>query len=119
MEQFLNHYTSVMHAKNLLTNLKKNYDIKNAFLDYCRRAERDQLHERDGETFEFVVKCFFLWHMASQLRNHANEILEQWSKDLDASDEAYKADVNYAYKLWYEHCYEIKRKCLMNFMVAV
>lgn len=116
LDHFLNHYTSVMHAKNLLMNLKKNYDIKNAFLDYCRRAERDQLHERDGETFRFVIKCFFCWHMATALKSRAEEILEQWCADLQASDEAYKAHDNYQYKVWYERCFDIKRKCLMEFL---
>jgi hypothetical protein len=108
LDHFLNHYTSVMHAKNLLMNLKKNYNIKDAFLDFCRRAERDQLHERDPDTFRFVIKTFFCWHMAKELFKFRKEIQATWEKDYAASQEAYKAFDNHLYKAWYDRTYDIK-----------
>lgn len=108
LDSFVSPYSSVMHAKNLLMNLQKNYNIKDSFLEYCRRAERDQFHDRQPEVFRFVVRCFFCWHMANVLKPFHNEILEQWNKDYLASQEAYKAFENLQYKNWYEKCYYIK-----------
>lgn len=108
LDNFVNHYTSVIHAKNLLMNLKKNYNIKDAFLDFCRRAERDQLHERNADTFRFVIKTFFCWHMAKELFKFREEILLTWEKDHAASQEAYKAFDHLAYKNWYERTYDLK-----------
>lgn len=107
-DTFLNHYTTVIHAKNLLMNLKKNYNIKEAFLDFCRRAERDQLHERDIESFKFVVNTFFCWHMSSQVFQYRDTILDIWRNDYAASQEAYKAFNHTAYKNWYDRTYDAK-----------
>lgn len=107
-------YTSVIHAKNLLMNLKKNYNVVENFIEFCRRAERDQLHERDSDVFRFVIKTFFCWNRSEQLFKNGTEesILRQWDEDIARWNSVYKSYSDIPYLTWYTVTDRIKREVL-------
>jgi hypothetical protein len=111
MDEFLDPYTAVMHARNLLDVVRRNPNVEECFLHFCARAEMDSRHTRNKETFIFVIKSFFCYERSDKLfrLETRQRILSTWDAEHAAAMEKYSVYEHGIYRAWFHWTYETKK----------